>query len=60
VLPPKTNQMKNSKELTYRIAEKLDQTEKGYVVPKITYIDNKQTILLEYPKKKFIINVTEV
>jgi hypothetical protein len=52
--------MKNSKELTYRIAEKLDQTEKGYVVPKITYIDNKQTILLEYPKKKFIINVTEV
>lgn len=52
--------MNSSKDLVYRITEKLDQTEKGYDVPLITYLDNKQTILLEYPSKKFIINVTEI
>lgn len=53
--------MNNSKNLVYRIAEKLDQSEKGYSVPKITYLDNHQyhkmsneqkrsvTLLVEYP-----------
>jgi hypothetical protein len=52
--------MNNSKDLVYRIAEKLDQTEKGYRIPTITYLDNKQTLVLEYSSKKFIINVTEI
>lgn len=60
--------MKNSKDLIYRIAEKLDQSEKGYSVPTITYLDNHQTLLVEYPStlsgvtnaKKYIINVTEI
>lgn len=53
--------MKTSKHLTYRIAEKLDQSEKGYDVPKITYRDNKETILVDYPKgKKFLVTVIDV
>lgn len=52
--------MNSSKDLVYRIAQKLDQTEKGYDVPIITYLDNKQTILVEFSSKKFIINVTEI
>ena len=53
-----------SKDIIYRIAEKLDQSEKGYVVPKITYLDNKESILLEYPKglylEKFIVTVSKI
>lgn len=57
--------MKNSTDLIYRIAQKLDQSEKGYSVPMITYLDNKQTILLEFSDvvgnvKKYIINAIEI
>lgn len=53
--------MKSSKDIIYRIAEKLDQSEKGYTVPAITYRDNKETILVDYPKgKKFLVTVIDV
>jgi hypothetical protein len=53
--------MKNSKDIIYRIAEKLDQSEKGYTVPTITYRDNKETILVDYPKgKRFLVTVIDV
>jgi hypothetical protein len=53
--------MKNSKDIIYRIAEKLDQGEKGYTIPTITYRDNKETILVDYPKgKRFLVTVIDV
>lgn len=56
--------MKNSTDLIYRIAEKLDQSEKGYSVPMITYLDNKQTLLIEFSDvgnvKKYLVNAIEI
>jgi len=53
--------LKQSKDIIYRIAEKLDQSEKGYTVPTITYRDNKETILVDYSKgKRFLVTVIDV
>lgn len=53
-----------SKKLVGRIVEKLTQSEKDYVVPKITHLDNKESILVEYPKGyhmvKFVVTVTKI
>jgi hypothetical protein len=58
--------MKNPKQLIAHIADKLDQSERGYSVPQITYSkirseDNSQYLILEFPDgKRFMVGVSQL
>lgn len=57
------------KDLTYRIAEKLDQSERGYPIPKISYddeaTDTQHQLIVEYGSgsvyaDKFLITIEKL